>query len=177
MAASTARRALTFTTSNGLPEVRARGVIRAASSADADWVAALSGRVFAHLGDYWNIVREWLVHPYVFPFVVEDGGERAGFAMLARYRFGDHWRGELLAIAVSPERHHQGFGRLLLEHAIRLARQPGSRQIDELYLSVAEPNARARRLFESAGFALIEGDHGTYDKGQRAQHMRMPLTG
>ena len=45
----------------------------------------------------------------------------------------------------------------------------------ELRLSVAEPNARARRLFEQFGFHFVDGEHGRYDGGQRALHMARPV--
>ena len=42
-------------------------------------------------------------------------------------------------------------------------------------LTVAEDNAPARALFASAGFAPLDEDAGTYDGGQRALRLRLPL--
>jgi ribosomal protein S18 acetylase RimI-like enzyme len=58
-----------------------------------------------------------------------------------------------------------------VERARGVSRRHG---IDALRLAVAESNAVARRLFESAGFGYYEAE-GSYPNGQKALHMRLPL--
>src|SRR5262249_60371296 len=104
-------------------------------------------------------------------------GRPVGCTMLGFYPVP---RGEyvaaLLAIAVAPAAQGRGVGKQLLEHAIGQAR--GARRrlpLRELRLSVADTNARARRLFVRHGFRLMDGDHGLYDGGQIALHMSRKL--
>jgi ribosomal protein S18 acetylase RimI-like enzyme len=154
-----------------------RNRIRPAIPSDFTFIRRLAVRVFSYLGDYGRIIPDWLAHDGVLSFVVEEGGRSAGFSMIGYYRIEGDARGyaaDLLAIAVSPEAQHQGLGRRLLEHAIATARTSRRRlPVRELRLSVAEPNQRARRLFASAGFVDVPGDHGVYEGGQRALHMRL----
>jgi ribosomal protein S18 acetylase RimI-like enzyme len=157
--------------------MRGKSGIRPAGPADFAFIRRLAVRVFSYLGDYGRIIPDWLAHDGVLSFVVEEGGHPVGFTMIGYYRVeGDTqaYAADLLAIAVSPEAQHQGLGRRLLEHAIATARTARRRlPVRELRLSVAEPNQRARRLFASAGFVDVPGDHGFYEGGQRALHMRL----
>lgn len=154
-----------------------RNRIRPAIPADFTFIRRLAVRVFSYLGDYGRIIPDWLAHDGVLSFVVEEVGRPVGFTMIGYYRIDGDAKGyaaDLLAIAVSPETQHQGLGRRLIEHAIATARTNRRRQpVRELRLSVAEPNQRARRLFTSAGFVEVPGDHGFYEGGQRALHMRL----
>jgi ribosomal protein S18 acetylase RimI-like enzyme len=151
--------------------------IRPAVPADFTFIRRLAVRVFSYLGDYGRIIPDWLAHDGVLSFVVEEAGRPVGFTMIGYYRIeGDSqgYAADLLAIAVSPEAQHQGQGRRLLEHAITTARTARRRlPVRELRLSVAEPNQRARRMFAAAGFVDVAGDHGFYEGGQRALHMRL----
>lgn len=152
--------------------------IRPAIPSDFTFIRRLAVRVFSYLGDYGRIIPDWLAHDGVLSFVVEEGGRPAGFSMIGYYRLegkdAQGYAADLLAIAVSPEAQHQGLGRRLLEHAIATARTHRRRlPVHELRLSVAESNQRARRLFGSAGFVDVPGDHGFYEGGQRALHMRL----
>ena len=161
--------------------------VRAAKPADLEFVRAVGGRVFSHFGDYGKIIPEWLEHDGVLTFVADAEGTRAGFTMLGFYRIdalpelspsaptGDY-AADLLAIAVAPELEARGVGRRLLEHAIATARAARKRlPVRELRLSVADTNERALRMFQAAGFVEVSGEHGQYDGGQRALHMRKIL--
>lgn len=66
---------------------------------------------------------------------------------------------ELLAVGVLPAARRQGVGRRLLEHVIEASRASGGRRI---LLEVARSNAAARRLYESAGFRLLDVRRGYY---------------
>ena len=69
---------------------------------------------------------------------------------------------ELLTITVSPEAEGCGYGRQLLEALIESATHRGAQR---LFLEVRESNARAIRLYESAGFTI---------SGMRKNYYTMP---
>jgi ribosomal protein S18 acetylase RimI-like enzyme len=155
-----------------------RPELRSGGPTDFDFIHRLSVRVFAHLGDYDKIIPAWLKHEGVLSFIVEEHGVPAGFFMLGYYHIdnGRAYAADLLAIAVMPDAQHRGLGRLLLTQAIETARSARQRMpVREMRLTVAENNLRAQKLFTASGFTAIPGDHGTYDGGQRAFQMRLPL--
>ena len=59
---------------------------------------------------------------------------------------------ELLTIGVRPDAQGQGFGRLMLTHALTLAKSAGKVCC---HLEVRESNARAIRLYETSGFVRV----------------------
>lgn len=154
-------------------------LIRAGSPADTTFVRQIAEEVFRDFGDYGKIIPEWLVHDGVLTFVAEEDGKPAGFTMIGFYRIDEEelsYAADLLAIAVAPSAQARGIGRRLLEHAIATARAARKRlPVRELRLSVADTNARARKLFVAAGFVEVPGEHGRYDGGQRALHMSRAL--
>jgi ribosomal protein S18 acetylase RimI-like enzyme len=151
-------------------------LIRPGGPADLAFVRALAVEAFAAFGDYRQVIPEWLSNQGVLTFVAEQDGRPIGFAMVGFYRLGEECAADLLAIAVAQGEERRGVGRRLLEQALRATRAArGSGRVTEIQLSVAEPNLRARRLFAAAGFVEVPGDHGTYDGGQRAIHMKMDL--
>jgi [ribosomal protein S18]-alanine N-acetyltransferase len=66
---------------------------------------------------------------------------------------------ELLAVGVLPEARLSGVGRSLLEHVLAAVRASGGRRV---LLEVARSNTGARRLYESAGFLLLDVRRGYY---------------
>src|SRR5690606_24234170 len=105
-------------------------VIRRASVADHDWIAAIAAEVYGALGDYGTIIRSWLEHPGVLAYLDEVPGEagdplRRGFTLVGFYEPAGTPPGtyvaDLLAIAVAPAHQRRGVGKGLLEHAIHLA--------------------------------------------------------
>jgi ribosomal protein S18 acetylase RimI-like enzyme len=82
-------------------------------------------------------------------------GHVAGYAQLGRalpLDSNSHVL-ELKGLAVEPAHHRRGIGRLLLDAAVRAAKERGARR---LTLRVLAPNAVARALYEAAGFR-VEG--------------------
>jgi len=59
---------------------------------------------------------------------------------------------QILNLAVAPEERRRGIGRTLLEAVLGEARERGVREVS---LEVAEENAPAIRLYESAGFSVV----------------------
>jgi GNAT superfamily N-acetyltransferase len=85
-------------------------------------------------------------------WVVDEGSGPVGFAVTGPSEdadAGEH-TGELYAIYLEPERLGTGTGRRLFEHAIEDLR---SRGFDTVTLWVLETNERARRFYETAGWA------------------------
>jgi ribosomal protein S18 acetylase RimI-like enzyme len=149
--------------------------IRPGRRADREFVALLSAEVFSRFGDYDRILPEWMDSPAVRTLVAEASGAPAGFVMVGLEE-SDPGVADLLAIAVAPAWQHRGVGRRLLAAAEELARSSApdpSRAL--VVLTVAVDNARARSLFEAAGYAVLPGESGRYPGGQRALRMRRAL--
>lgn len=154
-------------------------IIRPGGAADLDFVTRVAAGVLSEFGDYGKIIPDWLAHDGVLTFLAEEALP-AGFTMIGFYRIDGTqevaYAADLLAIAVAPEAQRRGVGRQLLDHAVETSCAARKRlPVRELRLSVADTNARARKMFIAAGFSDVPGDHGHYDGGQRALHMTKPL--
>lgn len=155
-------------------------MIRRAEVADHPWIIATGAEAYRDLGDYTRILPSWLEQPGVLAWIDHDlAGRGRGFAMLGFYSEAPNQSNEvvadLLALAVLPAFQRRGIGNKLLTHVIEVAERvaPSSR-IAALRLTVAETNLGAQRLYERAGFRIIDGS-ATYDRGQRALRMARPL--
>ena len=155
-----------------------RPALRPARPEHARFLADLAGEAFDEYGDYRPMVAAWAADPHVEVTLAEHDGAPVGAAFLVFLRPGeapDTTVGDLLALAVAAPFRGRGFGRALLAHVVARARDVARRHgIGALRLTVAEGNAAARRLFESAGFAY-DGGEGSYPRGQRALHMSLDL--
>jgi ribosomal protein S18 acetylase RimI-like enzyme len=149
--------------------------VRVANSRDEAFVRELAGEVFSLYGDYRPLLPQWFEAEGVTTYISEQNGERTGYVMLAFFREGKELVGDILAIAVAPSFQGRGIGRMLLQHALDISDQVAEREpVRAVRLSVAATNDRARHLFETCGFRLVEGDFGTYQGGQKALHMERP---
>lgn len=158
---------------------RHRGRVRPGRVQDEDDLRWIAEEVFTVFGEYGSWLPNYLAHPGVWSFVYEERGKVVGFALLGVLepeKEDGGRQGDLLAIAVCKSHQCRGIGTLLLgevkEKARHLRRLINLR---EVRLTVAEPNERAQGLFSRFGFFPVEGDHGYYDKGQRALRLRLPL--
>jgi GNAT superfamily N-acetyltransferase len=89
--------------------------------------------------------------------LVGDGPD--GLAVL-RFRLAIWSAGQesyLAELYVTPGRRGQGLGRVLMEAALRAARERGAGTMD---IGVDEPDLAARRLYESLGFSNRSGGDG-----------------
>ncbi|HQR26776.1 MAG TPA: GNAT family N-acetyltransferase [Nocardioides sp.] len=93
--------------------------------------------------------------------VAEVDGQVAGYVMLHQsLPLPSHAHVlELNGLAVAPGHQGQGLGRRLVEAAQQEARRRGA---TKLTLRVLAPNARARRLYEAAGFRVEGVLHGEF---------------
>ena len=159
-------------------------MIRRAEVADHPWIIATGAEAYAELGDYTRILPSWLEQPGVLAWIDHDvAGRGRGFAMLGFYMEEppppppqpQQVIADLLALAVQPGYQRRGIGTKLLEHVIEVAeRVAPTSHIRALRLTVAEHNVGAQRLYERAGFKLVDVA-STYDRGQRALRMVRPL--
>ena len=93
-----------------------------------------------------------LAHPDSEVFIAEQEGEVAGclHMLVARDFFGRR-HAHISVIAVSDKAEGTGAGRVLMDYAERWAR---ARELPMITLNVFASNARARRLYERAGFEV-----------------------
>jgi ribosomal protein S18 acetylase RimI-like enzyme len=155
------------------------GHVRPGRAVDEEEIRWITDAVFSVFGEYGSWLPGYLTHPGVWTFVYLEEGEVLGFSMLGMLEpeaGGRQRLGDLLAIAVSPDHQGHGIGTRLLEETTARARVLKKVVgLAEVRLTVAEPNEGARRLFERFHFQPLEGDHGHYDKGQRALRLRLKL--
>lgn len=152
--------------------------LRAGLAPDLGFLSRLAREAFEHYGAYDRLLPEWARTPGIELTVAEEDGERLGVTLLGF--FEEQGRpaavADLLAIAVTASHRRQGLGRLLLQAAVKRARELARvKVVCALRLTVAEGNAAARALFEAAGFEYVPEQEGQYPKGQRALRMELPL--
>lgn len=156
-------------------------LLRPRRAADDDFVYRLSDRVFAPYSRAPSgSMASMLAEEGARSVIAERAGKPVGFYVLGVERldrpYGPWERpalARLNAIGVLPSLHGRGLGALLLQHAEALARDEESAV--SVTLMTAETNARARRLFASAGYAsLFVLDHA-YAGGQRGIVMTKAL--
>ncbi len=149
-------------------------MIRRATEADHSWIASLATEVYRDLGDYGQVMPQWLVQPGVLAWLDEDAGVGRGYAVLGFYV--DHALrrtvADLLAIGVAPAHQRHGIGSRLLEHVVAIVAAVGpTHGIHEVRLTVAHTNLVGQRWYQKTGFRAVDGDHGLYANGQRAIRM------
>ncbi len=158
-------------------EAHLSGRLRLGRVKDEEDIRWITEEVFTVFGEYGSWLPGYLTHPGVWTYVYEENGEVIGFAMLGVVEpdeRGGTRLADLLAIAVRPGNQGRGIGTALLERiAKKAAHLKTIMKVEEIRLTVAETNEGARRLFDRFGFEPLEGDHGFYDKGQRALRLRL----
>jgi len=76
--------------------------------------------------------------------------------------------GELLAIAVEPEKQGLGVGDLLLRELLSVTKEAGT---SILILCTATTNEPGQKLFKKHGFEVFQVGNGYYEGGQEAMMM------
>ncbi|MDE2195874.1 MAG: ribosomal protein S18-alanine N-acetyltransferase [Gammaproteobacteria bacterium] len=92
-------------------------------------------------------------------WVMELDGGIAGYGILSLVVGEAH----LLNVCITPERQRQGYGRLLLEHFIQLAKERGASQ---MLLEVRPSNQAAIRLYHQRGFNEVGVRKAYYPGGK-----------
>lgn len=100
-----------------------------------------------------------------FTYGAFDNGELVGIITLYKdqlYKLSH--RAHLGAMYVSPAKRSLGIGKVLMEEALKQAKElPG---VEQVYLAVVSSNEPAKRLYASLGFEVF----GTEKKGLRLDH-------
>ncbi len=98
-----------------------------------------------------KVYREVLADANSFAFVLEDGGEIVGFCHGAY--FNTFWlSGQtcyLSSIISDPTKRKRGYGTILMDHAVKLAKDRGCRAV---VLDSGMPRVEAHSFYESYGF-------------------------
>jgi ribosomal protein S18 acetylase RimI-like enzyme len=155
-------------------------ILRPRRPSDDAFIYRLSDRIFAAFSIHpTGAMASMLSEDDSLVRVAQRGPTPVGFFVLGLERlarsFGPWERpaaARLNAIGVQPDLHGRGVGRFLLDHAEALARGEGA---VSLTLMTAETNARARRLFASAGFHRLLVLDRAYARGQRGIVMSKAL--
>lgn len=137
---------------SGQPET----IIRPMDEADLDAVLTIEHASFTLP---WK--REHFEHemssPYSFPFVAGQNGVIVGYVCLMSL----FEEAQILDIAVAPEQRGRGIARLLMDHAVAVARE---KQAEVLALEVRSTNSSAITLYERCGFVRT-GIRSNYYEG------------
>lgn len=159
------------------PKKSTRGLkvaFRKANPRDLPFVAELSERVFSTYGPYGEIIGRWASFSHIITVVVEEKGQPRGFAMINPMLGAQNSaKGELVAIAVSPQYQRRGIGKRLLGHMEGLAR---GLEIEEMLIHTAAINNPAHRFFAKNGFIQRRLVDRYYPMGQKALEMSKTLS-
>ena len=114
---------------------------------DLPGVAALHAICFE---DSWHteLLGKILSAPGTFGLFCRPHGKPRGFVICR----SSGQEGEILSLAVAPGVRRNGLGSALLDAAKAHAM---TREIEALFLEVAEDNMAARRLYENSGFKIV----------------------
>jgi len=149
----------------------ARTRVRQAVPADIDAIDRIERRSFAKDRFPRRNLRRVLKSPAAVFLIAEDGGAPAGYVMLL-FRKGTSVV-RLYSIAVDPDFRGLGVGERLLAEAAQRATARGA---NWLRLEFRPSNQAAQRLYERAGFTLLERKPGYYDDGEDAIRMELTLS-
>ncbi|HKP49074.1 MAG TPA: ribosomal protein S18-alanine N-acetyltransferase [Gemmatimonadales bacterium] len=133
----------------------ARFQVRAADLADVPALAAIEPRCFS---DPWSAAgfQEMLSAPSILGLIAEGKSRAIAGYIVARVIDVE---GEILNLAVAPERRRQGIGALLLESVLDDLRTRG---VEAVFLEVRVSNQAAINLYLANGFHPIGQRHGYY---------------
>lgn len=144
-------------------------IIRPMTAADLDAVLTIERASFPHP---W--LREHFEHeiaaPHSFPFIALDEERLSGYVCLMSL----FEEAQILDIAVAPEQRGRGVARILMDHALLVAREQGA---DVLTLEVRASNSAAIALYERTGFRRNGIRPRYYDGTEDAVLMEKVLAG
>ncbi len=114
--------------------------------------------------DCWSIDSfefEIVGNEFSYPMVLEQEGEIIGFLV--------YWvmfeQAQIANIAISPAFRGQGLGHVLMEYALKAAKESGA---ETFTLEVRPSNLNAKRLYESHDFTFLHRVKGYYSDGEDA---------
>ncbi|WP_024806110.1 GNAT family N-acetyltransferase [Nocardia sp. BMG51109] len=123
---------------------------RQARFTDLDDIAAIEAEVFAEPYRYLMLRQLFELHGPAW-LVAEVDGAVIGYALILE----KDRRALLFTFSVAKQCQGLGYGRGLLERALRACRQQG---VEMMYLTVRPDNHPARNLFAQVGFDCVDHD-------------------
>lgn len=141
------------------PIFTARIHVEEAEPADIHRIADIHERTFAHAWgpeEFSALIRGGGALCLVLREAGPFGGRRIAGFILARTAADE---AEILTIAVDPNRQGRGYGRVLVEEAMRRLFRD---HVSALFLEVDESNQPALRLYRSLGFEEVGRRPGYY---------------
>jgi DNA-binding MarR family transcriptional regulator/RimJ/RimL family protein N-acetyltransferase len=157
-------------------------VLRPPGPGDYGWVVERHGAVYA-LEYGWDdrfeglvatIVGDYLAaqDPRTAAWIAEVGGERAGCIFCTKK---DEKTAQLRLLLVDPRFRGMGVGARLVAECVRFAR---AREYRKLILWTNDVLTDARRLYQKAGFVLVESKkHASFGKAVTGQTWELDLAG
>ena len=144
--------------------------IRPAEPSDAPFMIKLSGEVFHIYGPYDRVIKGWLESSAVWCLIGSIRKKTVAFAMMSYLPLELNPLNfpELLAIAVIPERHGTGIGKILLKE---MEKRATMMNMEGLSLHTAIDNVAAQRLFKRNGYQVRCLKRNFYPAGQDAIFM------
>lgn len=142
-------------------------LIRPMSEYDLDAVLAIEQASFPTPWRREHFQHE-IVATYSFPFVAEYNGIVSGYVCLMSL----FEEAQILDIAVAPEQRGRGIARLLMDHAVAVARE---KEAELLALEVCFSNDAAIILYERCGFVRTGLRQKYYEGRDDAVLMEMDL--
>lgn len=145
------------------PTARPDVTLRAPAPGDFGWVIERNGALYANEHG-WDSSYEGLVAQIVAGFLDkhDPDRERAWIAELHGERVGaifcvrkDDMTAKLRLLHVEPSARGAGVGSALVDECVRFARSAGYRTVELWTVSLLAP---ARRIYQRAGFTLVEED-------------------
>jgi ribosomal-protein-alanine N-acetyltransferase len=142
-------------------------IIRPMAESDLDAVLAIEQTSFPAPWQRAHFLHE-LGAPHSFPFVAEADGAIVGYVCL-KSLFEE---AQILDIAVDPHQRGRGIARMLMEHAVAVARNQGA---EFMALEVRASNLPAITLYERLGFVRTGVRRGYYEGKEDAVLMEKSL--
>jgi ribosomal-protein-alanine N-acetyltransferase len=137
------------------------------ASYDLDAVLAIEQASYATPWQLEHFEHE-ISSPHSFPFVAEYNGVVVGYVCLMSL----FEEAQILDIAVAPEQRGRGVARVLLGHAINVARE---KDAEVLALEVRASNSSAITLYERCGFVRTGVRQKYYEGRDDAVLMELSL--
>jgi ribosomal-protein-alanine acetyltransferase len=143
---------------------------RLARVSDLTAIVSIEDRSFAKDRFPRRNLRRLLASRSVTAILAESGSAPAGYALILFRAGADVAR--LYSIAVDPTARGRGAAKALIEAGAEAARKRGATR---LRLELRSSNAPAQRLYERAGFTILERKPGYYADGEDAIRMELRL--
>lgn len=116
----------------------------------------------------WNKIFQSVGQKFIM--ISESEGEKTGFALFDK-SVADSFA-HLLKIVINPTVRGQGQGKALLNEAIRVLKEQGTKSF---FLEVEEDNNSAINLYQQAGFKIIHHKKQFYSNGASALIMTLSI--